>query len=98
MKIGSFTTANDKGQIVIPKDIRDALAIESGATLNIIKSGNGIYIYLVEEFITRAETESSYLQLLEKTQGKWSNDSDVALEQKRSLLELKASKARKELW
>ncbi len=44
MKIGSFTTPNDKGQIVIPKEMRDALSIDTNATLNIILAGKGIYI------------------------------------------------------
>lgn len=98
MKIGSFTTTNDKGQLVIPKDMRDALGIDSEVTLNLVLAGNGIYIYPVEEFITKSETESSYLHLLEKTRGTWNDESWDELQQKRSEVELKASQSRKSRW
>lgn len=98
MKIGSFTTTNDKGQVVIPKDIRDRLGIDSHVTLNITVAGAGIYIHPVEEFITRAESESSYLQLLEKTKGTWADENWDELRQNRSKTELNASQSRKEPW
>ncbi len=98
MKIGSFTTPNDKGQIVIPKEIRDALHIDSNATLNIVVAGNGIYIYPVEEFIAKGDTEDSYIKLLEKTKGSWMDENSEVVSKKRSHLELKASKSRKKIW
>ncbi len=100
MKIGTFTTTNDKGQLVIPKEIRDALGIDSSVTLNIVLAGNGIYVYPVEEFITKSETENSYLHLLEKTKGAWAEDNGDLdkLQQKRSSVELKASESRKNQW
>jgi AbrB family looped-hinge helix DNA binding protein len=98
MKIGSFTTTNDKGQVVIPKEIRDSLGIDSHVTLNITVAGAGIYIHPVEEFITRSESESSYLQLLEKTKGTWADDDRDTLRHSRSKTELDASKSRKKPW
>jgi AbrB family looped-hinge helix DNA binding protein len=98
MKIGSFTTPNDKGQIVIPKEMRDALHIDTNATLNIILAGNGIYIYPVEEFLTKVEGESSYIKLLEKTKGSWKDDNSDMLHKKKSQIELEASKSRKKAW
>lgn len=98
MKISSFTTPNDKGQIVIPKEIREALHIDSYVTLNITLAGNGIYIYPVEEFLTKADGESSYLKLLEKTKGTWNNDNWDVIKNKRSQLERKASHLRKKTW
>jgi AbrB family looped-hinge helix DNA binding protein len=98
MKVGSFTTTNDKGQLVIPKDMRDALGIDSSVTLNLVLAGNGIYVYPVEEFITKSETESSYIQLLEKTKSAWANDDFNDVEQNRSRIELEASKSRKNRW
>lgn len=99
MKIGSFTTPNDKGQIVIPKEIREALGIDTHVTLNIIQAGKGIYIYPVEEFLTKAEGESSYIQLLEKTKGAWGvSEEHSELAEKKSKLELKASTRRKNAW
>lgn len=98
MKIGSFTTTNDKGQVVIPKDIRDSLGINSQVTLNITVAGDGIYIHPVEEFITKSETESSYPQLLEKTRGTWADEDWDGLRHNRSKTELNASQSRKEPW
>lgn len=98
MKIGSFATTNDKGQLVIPKDMRDALGIDSSVTLNLVLAGNGIYVYPVEEFITKSETESSYLQLLGKTMGAWANEDWDKVEQDRTRIELEASKSRKNQW
>ena len=98
MKIGSFTTTNDKGQLVIPKDMRDALGIDSSVTLNLVLAGNGIYVYPVEEFITKSETESSYLQLLGKTKGTWAHEDWDEVEKNRSKIELEASRSRKNQW
>src|SRR6266536_486665 len=98
MKVGTFTTTNNKGQIVIPKEMREALGINSQVTLNMRVVGNGIYIYPGEEFITKAEAESSYQQLLEKTKGTWADEDWDEVEAKRSKIELEASKARKQRW
>jgi AbrB family looped-hinge helix DNA binding protein len=98
MKIGSFTTTNKKGQLVIPKEIREALGIDSSVTLNIILAGHGMYIYPVEEFITKADSESSYVQLLEKTRGTWAGEQGDNLGQKRAGIELAASQSRKTPW
>lgn len=98
MKIGSFTTPNDKGQIVIPKEMRDILAIDTTVTLNMILAGKGIYIYPVEEFLTKTERESSYLKLLEKTKGTWKDENWEKLREKKSKIELNASKLRKTVW
>jgi len=71
MKVGIVTQTNQKGQIVIPQKIREALGINQGTALNLVVSGNGIYIYPIEEIITKAEKESSYSAILKETQGSW---------------------------
>jgi|ERR1035438_3979423 AbrB family looped-hinge helix DNA binding protein len=98
MKIGTVTNTNSKGQLVIPKEIRDALGIDSTVTLNMMLTGKGIYIYPVEEFITKLEAESSYTSLLEKTRGAWNDEDWDKVEKKRSEIELKASESRKNKW
>lgn len=98
MKIGSFTTPNEKGQIVIPKSMRDALGIDTDVTLNITLAGKGIFIYPVEEFVTKMEGESSYIRLLEKTKGAWKDENWNKLRENRSKIELKASRSRKKIW
>ncbi|MDO8570752.1 MAG: AbrB/MazE/SpoVT family DNA-binding domain-containing protein [Candidatus Daviesbacteria bacterium] len=98
MKIGSFATTNNKGQIVIPKEMRDILAIDTNVVLNLILAGKGIYLYPVTEFLTKAEGESSYLKLLEKTKGTWKNENWDKLREKKSKLELESSNLRKNVW
>jgi AbrB family looped-hinge helix DNA binding protein len=95
MKIGIFTKPNSKGQVVIAKEIRDALGINENTTLNMSLVGGMIYIGVVKEFITSEEGESSYLKLLEKTQGAWAGDAWEETEDKQAKIELKASEARK---
>jgi AbrB family looped-hinge helix DNA binding protein len=100
MNIGVFTKPNEKGQIVIPKEMRDELGITSDVTLNLSVSGKGIYIALVDAFISKQDREESYVKLLEKTQGGWGSDTtkDLEQEQQRRAVELKASEERNKAW
>ena len=97
MKVGIITKTNQKGQIVIPKEIRESLGIDANVALNLVLRGRGIYIYPVEEVITKVERESSYLRILEKTQGSWEKANWKFL-RKRRKIELSASKKRKRKW
>ena len=74
MKVGTITTTNQKGQIVIPQKIREQLGIYPNSVLNLIPTGDGIYLYPVEEVITKAERENSYLEVLKKTKGTWEKE------------------------
>lgn len=96
MKNMSLTNTNSKGQVVIPKKMRDHLGIKPEVPLSIVEAGDGIFISPIKEVITDSEAESSYLKLLEKTKGAW-RDKDHRAKQ-RSEIELKASKQRKKLW
>ncbi|VAX35333.1 hypothetical protein MNBD_UNCLBAC01-615 [hydrothermal vent metagenome] len=97
MKIGSITKANEKGQVVIPKEIRDTLGIDSGVSLNLLIRGKGIYIYPVVDVIGAADEENAYLKILEQTRGTWKEE-DSSLRKKKRAVELKASKDRKHAW
>ncbi len=97
MKVGVLTRPNKKGQIVIPKSMRDSLGIDEHVMLNLMLSSGGIYLYPVEQVVTRFEGEGSYLKVLEKTKGSWGKE-DIAMDKKRSRLELKASSKRKSAW
>lgn len=97
MKVGTITTPNIKGQIVIPKEVRDTLGIRAGTPLNIVVRGGGAYLYPIDEVITKIETNNSYLDILEKTRGILSGPFYKNEKAKRKL-ELEASKSRKKKW
>lgn len=94
MKVGYITKSNKKGQIVIPKEVRNALGIIGDVSLNMVLRDRGVYLYPIEEVTTAAEQEDSYLRLLEQTKGKWGNDLPNIAKKKRDI-ELAASKKRK---
>lgn len=71
MNVGVIIRPNGKGQIVIPKEFRDNLGIDVNVPFNLVMRGKGIYIYPVVDVVATAETESSYLDILEKTKGAW---------------------------
>lgn len=98
MKVGIITKPNEKGQIVIPKEIRDLLGIDKNAVLNLTVRGNGVYIYPVREVITALESDDSYVELLKRTQGIWAKESWGKSRKARKRVELKASEKRKKAW
>ncbi len=73
MNIGNIVEPNNKGQIVIPQKVREALGISPQTLLNLVVRGKGIYVYPVDEVVTKMEGENAYLKLLEQTQGSWAN-------------------------
>jgi AbrB family looped-hinge helix DNA binding protein len=98
MKIGTITTPNPKGQIVIPKEIRNQLGISSHTPLHLVPRGGGLYLYPVEQIITKHESENSYSQILQKTQGSWAQGSWAKTRKSRKTTEIAASKNRKHPW
>lgn len=98
MKVGIITTPNAKGQIVIPKAIREALGINAKRPVNIVLRGDGIYIHVIKEVIGDTGAESSYLKILEKTGGAWRADNWPQTEIRRRKTELTASKKLKKAW
>ena len=98
MKIGTITKTNQKGQIVIPKAMREELGINAGVPLNLALKDDGIYIYPVDTVFAKKRGESSYLDILEKTQGTWAREDWTSLKKRRRKIELTASRKRKETW
>lgn len=98
MNIGTIVTPNTKGQIVIPKKVRDDLGIEPGFILNLIVEGNGIHIYPVEGVIAKIKGEDSRMKIWKETAGAWAGDDWPKTEKRRRRIELEASKRRKNAW
>lgn len=95
MKVEFFATANQKGQVVIPKKLRDDLNISDSVLLHILKRGNGFYVYPVKEVIGFDQNDASYLNVLIKTKGGWGDSVKISHSHE---LELKASTKRKTAW
>lgn len=98
MKVGVITTPNAKGQIVIPKEMRDELRIEANKPVNLVLRGGGIYLYPIREVVTDLEHESSYSKILAMTQGILGSRPYYKNEKLRRKIELEASKRRKQKW
>lgn len=96
MNLISFTQTNHKGQIVIPKAIRDYLKIEPGDNLQASVQGNSLCLSPIEEVITRVDKENTLADLLQKTKGAWVGESVIS--KTKVKLELKASTTRKQAW
>lgn len=98
MKVGIIATTNTKGQLVIPKELRDILGISPKTPVNLVLRGNGIYVYPIKSVIGTVEAETSYSKILERTQGAWREDTFDQTRKKRRKIELKASEERKKGW
>lgn len=98
MNLGNIVSPNEKGQIVIPKEIRDAMGIISGSYLQLIYSGSSIILNPIKAVVTVQDLESSYKDILKKTAGTWSNDNFPQTRKKRRKIELEAITNNKKVW
>jgi bifunctional DNA-binding transcriptional regulator/antitoxin component of YhaV-PrlF toxin-antitoxin module len=95
----TISNTNSKGQLVIPQEMRKQLAISPNVPLQIMIRGNTIHITPIQSVLTLDDTQAdtSYLEILKKTQGSW-KDADYTIDEDKKKLELKASTARKKPW
>lgn len=99
MKVGIIIKPNQKGQIVIPKEIRRSLGIGVHTPLNVLQRGEGVYLYPIRGVIDYPQNESSYSAILKRTKGAWRDEGYTGIrEKKRRGIELEASKRRKQAW
>ncbi len=101
MNIGTIVTPNIKGQIVIPKKIRDDLNISAGQLFNVIVSNGGIHMYPVNEVVTQEETDNkraALLQILKNTRGILKGKPYYKNEKAMRKLELEEARERKRAW
>ena len=64
MNIGIITKPNQKGQIVIPQQYRQALDINQNIWLNLVLKKNRITIYPIKELIAPVKSEDNYYYIL----------------------------------
>lgn len=99
MNASAITIANEKGQVVIPKPVRDKIGIRKGMLLKVALRGNGVYLYPITDILTAEDRDESYLKVLERTQGAWADDKGWArragIRRKR---ELAAARRLKHAW
>jgi len=100
MKVGTITTTNQKGQIVIPKKLRDDLGITPQTHLNLVAKDGMLYIFPIINVVSTKKASSSYLEFLNKTQGAWGPESkeEKTDEEERRTLEVKATEKNKQAW
>lgn len=100
MKVGFIVEPNGKGQIVIPKKVREDLNISKSTLLNLTVRGDSIWLYPVRSVLSRQESQDSkkvYLELLKKTQGILAGPY-YKNEKSKKRLELESSQRRKRAW
>ncbi|MES2096696.1 MAG: AbrB/MazE/SpoVT family DNA-binding domain-containing protein [Pseudomonadota bacterium] len=51
------TTLSAKGQVVIPKDVRDALGLKPGQVLDVVRTGNGVLLTVPHQKSGRSAEE-----------------------------------------
>lgn len=98
MKVGHVATSNTKGQIVIPKEYRDALGISTRVLLNLTLSGASILVTPVRGIIEKIVGEQSYMRILERTKGAWKGDSWMRTRMQRQRKEKAVAKRRRGAW
>lgn len=98
MKVGTVVYPNQKGQIVIPKKIRDSLGIDEEVPLNISQRGGGLYLHPVKEVIGDENDNKSFFKILDNTRGAWAGDDWLETEKRRRKIEIEESRQRKRAW
>jgi len=94
----TISKPNAKGQVVIPKKIRDALGINAKMFLRISKIGDGVFMHPIADTHPSLERDSEFLRILKETQGAWAGDDWDRQAARRRKIELAASRRRKKAW
>ncbi len=71
MQIPTITKPNIKGQIVIPKKLRDELGIGPETLVEITKQGRGLYVAPMGGSGAAGDSNQAWLDVLKRTQGAW---------------------------
>lgn len=101
MNVGNLAITNNKGQVVIPSQIRKQLGITAGVPLKFAVWGTGMYVMPMEMTPRDLPADSgAVLAMLKRTQGTWGPESaeDKKGETRRRRLELAATKKARNAW
>ncbi|PIR58855.1 MAG: hypothetical protein COU69_03610 [Candidatus Pacebacteria bacterium CG10_big_fil_rev_8_21_14_0_10_56_10] len=100
MNLPLFAQTNSKGQVVIPKAIREKLGIRAGTLLEVVVRAQGLYLYPVNTVARDTDSRTAFIKLLKKTAGSWgpATPKEQRKEAAQHKLEVRASKKRKSAW
>lgn len=101
MNVGNIAISNKKGQVVVPRQIREDLGIVEGVPLKFAVWGPGMYVLPMELTPKNlAFDNGAVLEILKRTQGSWSEETpkEKEMEAKRRKFELVASKKARNAW
>jgi AbrB family looped-hinge helix DNA binding protein len=93
----AIVTPNTKGQIVIPKAMREALGITADSQLYLSVKDQTLYIQPFVSLMS-AKRDKTYAEILAETQGGWAGDNWPEEEAKYHKIELAATKKAKKAW
>ncbi|MBI4599781.1 AbrB/MazE/SpoVT family DNA-binding domain-containing protein [Candidatus Uhrbacteria bacterium] len=71
MQPGYITQPNTKGQVVIPKELRERFVITDRSSVNIIPYEDGLYLHPIHSVFSKGPAASAYQKTLLKTKGSW---------------------------
>src|SRR5690606_13343089 len=97
MNLPLIAQANAKGQVVIPKTIREKLGITEGTLLSMILRDEGVYLFPAKKANI---SKQNLLKVLEQTRGAWgpASPEELEREKKQHQVEIEASKRRRQAW
>ncbi len=93
----AIVTPNTKGQIVIPKAMREALGITTDSQLYLSVKDQTLCIQPVVSSMS-AKPDKTYAEILAETQGGWAGDNWPTEEAERRKIELAATERAKKAW
>jgi AbrB family looped-hinge helix DNA binding protein len=96
----TIASTNTKGQLVIPKSIREALGIRPNAPVRIAVCENAVHIEPLVDVVPLRKHASKLMRVLRETQGAWGSAStqETTNDKKQAALERKQAKRVSRVW
>lgn len=80
-----LSNTNKKGQIVLPKEYRDAVGITESTPLTFQLAGRGILVLPVTTILTGNYSQETTHEILRRTQGGWGKPSEEEIKKQKQL-------------